>query len=85
LVGVSAALQTSGDPQGEIVMTLAPIVLPNFNLPSGGASNGEYLPTSRHLPSEHDVRAAHRQWLQATAALIEDADAEVDDLIGGES
>jgi hypothetical protein len=85
LIGVSAALETSGDPQGEIVMTLSPIVLPNFNLPSGGSATGEYLATSRHLPSEHDVRAAHRQWLAATAALIEDADAAIDHLIGGVS
>jgi hypothetical protein len=85
MVGVSAALSTTGAAGGEIIMTLSPIRVPRFNLPSAAAPNGEYLPTMEHVAVESAVRDAHADWRDAVNRLVGDPEANVADLIGPEA
>jgi len=83
MVGISGAL-SAGDEHGEIVMSLAPISVPRFNLPSSADSNGEFLPTMSHHADEYNVRLSHGKWLKARNVLAENPDADIDSLIGPE-
>lgn len=81
LVGISAALSTTGEHGGEIRMSGVQMQVPRFNLPSSADPN-QYLATMTHVPSDHTVEDATASWLQARDRLSKDAEAELDDLIG---
>lgn len=81
LVGISAALSATGQHGGEIRMSTTPMQVPRFDLPSVADPN-EFLPTMTHQPAENAVYDATASWLEARNRLSQDAEAELDDLIG---
>ena len=86
LCGISAVLSTSGQyagvgGSGDIRMSLLPLEVPRFNLPSTADPN-EFLPTMVYRGGENTMEQSTADWTAARSRLLEDPDADLSDLIG---
>lgn len=80
LRGISQAL-TTGAYGGDLIMGEVQVVVPRFNLPSVADPN-EFLASIVHGADERVVLAEAQKWSEARTRVLQDSDANLDDLLG---
>ena len=80
LVGISGALPPLETLGQEIHNLVTGFTIPRFNLPSNSTSAG-YAPTFVHIPDEWRVNATRARWAAARDRLIDDPDADLNELL----